>query len=95
MTTEIDNLRATIDNLRAGRDQHRKTLKALERALALAERQERSHRGSQSWIAYFALPALRESIESHRKAIAEADDALSRAVWAEFQAERAAAGLAA
>lgn len=93
--TNVEIIRATISNLRAGRDEHRKTLKALERALAVAERQERSHTGSQSWIAYFALPSLRESIESHRRAIAETDDALSRAVWAEFEAERAAADRAA
>lgn len=95
MTTTANDPRAIIDELHAGRDEHRKTLKELEKALAMAERQERSHRGSPSWIAYFALPSLRESIESHRLAIAEADDALSKAVWAEWSRERAAADRAA
>lgn len=68
-----------IENIRRGREENQKTLQALEKALALAERQERSHKGSQSWIAYFALPALRESIENHRQAVAGADEFLAAA----------------
>jgi hypothetical protein len=91
MSTATDDLRAIIDNLRAGREDNRKMLKIFEKALAQAERQERSHKGSQSWIAYCALPTLRERVVHYRELIADADDALSKAVWAEEIARRHAA----
>lgn len=58
-------------------DHARDTLKTLERALALAERQEKARRGLQSWIAGAALDTLRERIAGLQEMVSEIEAELA------------------